>query len=102
MKIDNIVTRYLMQYELLLNLVAPNHLQKEITTYIREIYNPAIKTAKVGFKKARKPGKNYDEDDITFHRNLLGHNSTIQEVSDKEIEIFSNKLADILLFTLLS
>lgn len=31
MKIDNIVTRYLMQYELLLNLVAPNHRQKDIT-----------------------------------------------------------------------
>ena len=66
MKIDNIVTRYLMQYELLLNLVAPNHRQKDITTYIREVYNPSIAFNKIGFHATRKKDKNYEEDDITY------------------------------------
>lgn len=100
MKIDNIVTRYLMQYELLLNLVAPNHRQKDITTYIREVYNPSIAFNKIGFHATRKKDKNYEEDDITYHRNLLGHNDTSEEISDKTIEMFSNKLADVLLFAL--
>ena len=55
---------------------------------------------KIGFHATRKKDKNYEEDDITYHRNLLGHNDTSEEISDKTIEMFSNKLADVLLFAL--
>lgn len=100
MKIDNIVTRYLMQYELLLNLVTTNHLQREITAFIRDIYNPTKPFNRIGFHQTRKPGKTYNEDDITYYRNLLGHNDTSEEVSDEKINLFSNALAEILLFAL--
>lgn len=100
MKIDNIVTRYLMQYELLLNLVTTNHLQREITAFIRDIYNPTKPVNKIGFHQTRKAGKTYDEDDITYYRNLLGHNDASEEVSDNKINLFSNALAEILLFAL--
>ena len=100
MKIDNIVTRYLMQYQLLLDLVAPNHLQKEITTYIRNIYNPSNTLNKIGFHKTRRKNQEYEEDDITYHRNLLGHNNSSEKISDTTIKMFSNKLAHILLFAL--
>lgn len=100
MKIDNIVTRYLMQYELLLNLVAPQHLQKEITAFIRDVYNPTKSFNKIGFHQTRKPGKTYDEDDITYYRNLLGHNDASEEVTDDKINLFSNALAEVLLFAL--
>lgn len=100
MKIDNIVTRYLMQYELLLNLVAPNHLQKEITAFIRDVYNPTKPFNKIGFHQTRKPRKTYDEDDITYYRNLLGHNDASEEVTDEKITLFSNTLAEVLLFAL--
>lgn len=100
MKIDNIVTRYLMQYELLLNLVAPKHLQKEITVFIRDVYNPTKPFNKIGFHQTRKPGKTYDEDNITYYRNLLGHNDASEEVTDEKINLFSNALAEVLLFAL--
>lgn len=100
MKIDNIVTRYLMQYELLLNLVATNHLQKEITAFIRDVYNPTKPFNKIGFHQTRKPGKTYDEDNITYYRNLLGHNNASEEVTDEKINLFSNALAEVLLFAL--
>lgn len=100
MKIDNIVTRYLMQYELLLNLVATNHLQKEITAFIRDVYNPTNPLNKIGFHQTRKPGKTYDEDSITYYRNLLGHNDASEEVTDEKINLFSNALAEVLLFAL--
>lgn len=100
MKIDNIVTRYLMQYELLLNLVAPTHLQKEITAFIRDVYNPTKPFNKIGFHRTRKPGKTYDEDDITYYRNLLGHNDASEEVNNNKINLFSNALAEVLLFAL--
>lgn len=100
MKIDNIVTRYLMQYELLLNLVAPKHLQKEITAFIRDVYNPTHSFNTIGFHKTRRPGQTYDEDDITYYRNLLGHNDTSEKVTDDKINLFSNVLAEVLLFAL--
>lgn len=100
MKIDNIVTRYLMQYELLLNLVAPTHLQKEVTAFIRDVYNPTKLINKIGFHQTRRPGKTYDEDDISYYRNLLGHNDASQKVTDETINLFSNALAEVLLFAL--
>ena len=101
MKIDNIVTRYLFQYEILLNLVAPNHSQKEITDFIRDVYNPTKPSDKIGFHQTRKPGKTYAEDDITYYRNLLAHNDASEEVTDDKINLlFSNALAEILLFAL--
>ena len=100
MKIDNIVTLYLMQYVILLNLVATNHLQKEITDFIRDVYNPTKPFNKIGFHQTRKPGKTYDEDDITYYRNLLGHNDVSEEVTDEKINLFSNALAEVLLFAL--
>lgn len=100
MNIDNVVTRYLMQYEILLNLVAPNRLQKEITDFINKEYNPTKSFDKIGFHQTRKPGKTYDEDDITYYRNLLGHNDASEKITDEIISSYSKKLAEILYFAL--
>ncbi len=100
MQIDNIVVRYLMQYELLLSLVADHHKQAEVSAFIRNKYNPAKVFGKIEFRPTRKNRKAYLEDDITFHRNLLGHNDGSNKVTDKEISELSNALADVLLFAL--
>ncbi len=102
MKIDNIVVRFLMQYELLLSLVSSNHRQKEITKFISDCYNPANASDPIGFHQTTRPNKNYLEDDITYYRNLLGHNNGCEDVSDDIVIRFSDKLARVLLFALTS
>ena len=100
MKIDNIVTRYLMQYEILLSLVAPNRKQREVTDYIRTEFNTATTFIKIGFRQTRKAGHAYDEDDITYYRNLLGHNDGSDEVNDSKINQMSSALAQVLFHAL--
>lgn len=106
MTIDNIVTRYLMQYEILLSHVPASnlkrHLQSDITNYIRDVYNPQHPTEQIGFHKTRKPGKSYDEDDITYFRNLLGHNDSSSgiKINDATISDHCNKLTKVLYFRL--
>lgn len=102
MKIDNIVTRFLMQYELLLSLVAPTHKQKEVTEYIKNTYNPVQSYQKIGFHRTRKIGQTYDEDDLTYYRNLLGHNDSSEMVNDSTIKSCSNVLANVIYFKLLN
>ena len=70
MKIENIAIRYLMQYEFLVSLVSPNRKQKEVTEYIEKHFNPSREFNKIGFHKTRQPGKAFDEDDITYYRNI--------------------------------
>mgnify|MGYP006994313522 FL=1 len=106
MTIDNIVTRYLMLYEILLSHVPASnpkkHLQTDVTDYIKNVYNPQHPTEQIGFHQTRKPGKLYDEDDITYFRNLLGHNdsSSAVKVNDTTILEHCNKLTRILYFKL--
>lgn len=100
MGIDNIVTRYLMQYELLLSLVAQKRTQREAIKYILTVYNPTKSFDYIGTHPTRKPGYNYDEDDITYYRNLLGHNDALESVDDKSISRMCNALTEVIFFAL--
>lgn len=107
MTIDNIVTRYLMQYEILLSHVpvgnSKKHLQENVTNYIKNVYNPLHPAEdQIVFHKTRKPGKSYSEDEITYYRNLLGHNDSSADiqVNDKTTLAYSNKLVKVLYFRL--
>ena len=100
-QIDNIVTRYLMLYELLMNVVTIKHTQKEVTAFIKDQFNP-VHTTCVGFHPTRRTGKNFDEDDITYYRNLLAHNdsSAIPQDFDKVLWSMYQALIDVLFFKL--
>lgn len=100
LKIGNIVTRYLMQYELLLDLVTEKHAQKEVTAFIREEYNPANPQRMIGFHTTRKPGKSYEEDDLTYYRNLLGHNDGTEGILEEKIGRLNDLLLDVIFFAL--
>lgn len=98
MKIDNIVTRYLMQYELLLKLVAHNNKQSEVVKYIRKKYNPAQSFGKIGFQHI---GKRKKIDSITYFRNMLAHNNDeTLDVQDSNIRRMALVLPLVLFFAL--
>lgn len=100
MKIDNIAIRYLMQYELLMSLVSPGRKQKEVTEFIQNKYNPTLTFNQIGFHPTRRPGKTFDEDDITYYRNILAHNdsSTMPEGFEKIIPTMSKAINRVLFF----
>lgn len=79
MQIDNIAVRYLMQYELLKSIVPSQKGQKgqkDITDFIRDKFNPTLSSGGVGFHPTRRDGNPFDEDDITYYRNILAHNDS--------------------------
>ena len=102
MKIKNIAIRYLMQYEFLVSLVSPNRKQKDVTDYIQNHFNPSRKSYKIGFHKTRRPGKTFDEDDITYYRNILAHNdsSAIPKEFDRTISTMSRAMTAVIFFYL--
>lgn len=102
MKIENIAVRYLMQYEFLLSLISQNRKQKDVTDFIKNQFNTSSVPTKVGFHKTRRPGKNFDEDDITYYRNILAHNdsSAIPENFDRTISVMSKALTNVIFFYL--
>ena len=102
MKIDNIAIRYLMQYEFLMSLVAPHRVQKEVTDFIRDTYNPTLAFNFIGFHPTRKPGKTFDEDDISYYRNILAHNdsSAIPDNFEKVIANMSKAATKVIFFAL--
>ena len=105
MTIGNVVTRFLMQYELLLTLVAQNRLQKEVSDFVRDKYNPSLSSNRIDFHPTRKTDKHgnplgYDEDEITYTRNLLGHNDVTLEINDSDVLKMSTTLTQVLYFAL--
>ena len=100
MRIDDIFVRYLMQYEILLGQVTKEHTQKEVTDYIKKVYNPANKDRQIGFQPTRKLGRTYKEDDLTYNRNLLGHADIEKVVSEEKIRQLSRSIMDVLWFSL--
>lgn len=96
----NIFVRYLMQYEILLGQVTKEHTQKEVTDYIKKVYNPANKDRQIGFQPTRKLGRTYKEDDLTYNRNLLGHADIEKVVSEEKIRQLSRSIMDVLWFSL--
>ena len=100
MGIDDIFVRYLMQYEILLGQVTKEHTQKEVTDYIKKVYNPANKDRQIGFQPTRKLGRTYKEDDLTYNRNLLGHADIEKVVSEEKIRQLSRSIMDVLWFSL--
>ena len=100
MRIDDIFVRYLMQYEILLGQVTNEHTQKEVTDYIKKVYNPANKDRQIGFQLTRRPGRKYKEDDLTYNRNLLGHGDIEKAVSEEKIRQLSRSIMDVLWFSL--
>ena len=100
MRIDDIFVRYLMQYEILLGQVTNEHTQKEVTDYIKKVYNPANKDRQIGFQLTRRPRRKYKEDDLTYNRNLLGHGDIEKAVSEEKIRQLSRSIMDVLWFSL--
>ena len=100
MRIDDIFVRYLMQYEILLGQVTKEHTQKEVTDYIKKVYNPDNKDRQIGFQPTRKLGRTYKEDDLTYNRNLLGHADIEKVVSEEKIRQLSRSIMDVLWFSL--
>ncbi len=100
MKIDNPIIRYFMQYELLMTMVAPDRTQKEIGEYIKSRYNPLNPQNQIGFTPTRKAGRTYDEDEITFCRNALGHNDSSFAVGNDTIKRACFLLTQVLYFAL--
>lgn len=102
MKINNIAVRYLMQYEYLMSLVSPKHTQKEVTDFIRDQFNPSRPFNKVGFQTTRRPQKTYDEDDITYYRNILAHNdsSVLPENLEQIVSTMNRAIKEVIFFKL--
>lgn len=82
MKMDNLIIRYLMLYELLMSLISYKRKQKDITDYIRDKYNPTLSFNKIGFHATRRTRMSFDEDDITYYRNILAH-SDVGNIDNK-------------------
>ena len=89
-----------MQYEILLGQVTNEHTQKEVTDYIKKVYNPANKDRQIGFQLTRRPRRKYKEDDLTYNRNLLGHGDIEKAVSEEKIRQLSRSIMDVLWFSL--
>lgn len=102
MKIDNIAVRYLMQYEYLMSLVSPRHTQKEVTDFIRDQFNPSRSFNKVSFHPTRRPQKTYDEDDITYYRNILAHNdsSVLPDDLEQIVHTMNRAIKEVIFFKL--
>ena len=104
MQIDNIAIRYLMLYELLLNLSigirTSKRSQANVTGFIRDSFNPAHPVNCVGSHPTRRSGKDYDEDDITYYRNLLSHNdsSATPPNFEEKISEMSHLLIQVIFF----
>lgn len=99
MKINNLSTRFLMQYQLLLTLVPTKQksrpIQQDIVTYIKKIYNVEYPNNQLKIYKSKKPGSNADEDSITYYRNMVAHSDLIEIDEPKlstEISIMSNEI----------
>ena len=97
-QIENITTRYLMLYEILLGRVGKKHKQQEITEYIRNTYNPFHRFGEIGFHKTRKSGKNYEEDSLTYYRNLLEHSEMDESVDDETIRELSTRILEVIYY----
>lgn len=80
--------------------VTKEHTQKEVTDYIKKVYNPANKDRQIGFQPTRKLGRTYKEDDLTYNRNLLGHADIEKVVSEEKIRQLSRSIMDVLWFSL--
>ena len=65
-------------------------------------FNPSRKSYKIGFHKTRRPGKTFDEDDITYYRNILAHNdsSAIPKEFDRTISTMSRAMTAVIFFYL--
>lgn len=102
MKIDNMAIRYLMQYEFLMSLVSPHRVQKEVTDFIRDKYNPTLAFDYIGFHPTRRVGKTFDEDDISYYRNILAHNdsSAIPDNFENTITNMSKAATRVIFFAL--
>lgn len=107
MKIDNMAIRYLMQYEFLMGIVPQQNnkkyrVQKDVTDFIRDKYNPTLEFNRIGFHPTRRDGKSFDEDDISYYRNILAHNdsSAIPENFETIIATFSKAATKVIFFAL--
>lgn len=90
----------LSRIEILLGQVTKEHTQKEVTNYIKKVYNPSNKDRQIGFQPTRRQGRKYKEDDLTYNRNLLGHGDIEKVVSEEKIRQLSRSIMDVLWFSL--
>ena len=93
------ILSYLMQQSQGME-VTNEHTQKEVTDYIKKVYNPANKDRQIGFQLTRRPRRKYKEDDLTYNRNLLGHGDIEKAVSEEKIRQLSRSIMDVLWFSL--
>lgn len=101
MQIDNIAIRYLLQYEFLLSRVSKNRKQKDVTNYILKEYNTTRSFNIIGTKPTRRIGKSFEEDEITYYRNILAHNEggSVNEIEEKVI-LMSRAINDVIWYYL--
>ena len=97
-QIENVTTRYLMLYEILLGIVGKNHKQQEITEFIRDKYNLTSQCDAIDFHQTRKSGKKYKEDRLTYYRNLLGHSEIDEPVDDELIRDLCTRILKVIYY----
>jgi len=80
-KVKDLNLRYLILYQLLLNLVPKTasigksrKQQKDVINYISDVYNNDANSEKIESKQTTRVGSIEMEDDLTYYRNILGHN----------------------------
>lgn len=108
MSVDNMVLRYLMQYEFLKSLMSPSEghkrvRQRDVTAFIRDKYNPSPSTyRKIGMHLSSLPDKNFEQDDLTHYRNILAHNgsSRLPENYERAIRTLSSAMTKVIYFAI--
>lgn len=101
LQIDNIAIRYLLQYEFLLSRISKERKQKDVTNYILKQYNSSKRFNIIGKQPTRRPGKSFEEDEITYYRNLLAHNEggSVDDI-EKKVNLMSRAINEVIWYYL--
>lgn len=101
LRIDNIAIRYLLQYEFLLSRISKKRKQKDVTDYIINKYNSTKPFNIIGTRPTRRPGKTFEEDEITYYRNILAHNEgrSLKDIEEK-INLMSRAMNEVIWYYL--
>lgn len=108
LKNSNKVTRYLLLYELLLDLASRNkskRKQKNIANLIED-YNTKNKNKKIKFYKTRKKDAHFYEDAFTYYRNQIAHAEfeddyeKYEKLTNNLSHNFINSLIDVINFAI--
>lgn len=113
-KIKNSQLRYLMEYDFLMSIIGRHEGcklrykgQSKVKQFIDQKYNNREQCTKIGCHESTNPNRNrnrngYEEDDITFCRNLLAHNykTELYERYEELIDTMSVVIIDVIRFAI--